>query len=102
MLQVWELWKQDKALELVDSSMEGSFSREALRCMQIGLLCTQDYANDRPSMSTVVFTLGNDVAVPTPKQPAFVFKRSCPKGDLSASDGAHSINDVTCSIVEPR
>lgn len=102
LFQVWELWTQGKALELVDSSEDESVGAEALKCIKIGLLCVQDYANDRPNMSTVVFMLGNDAAVPIPKEPAFVFKRTNAMGEPSISDGAISINDVTCTLVEAR
>ena len=87
----------------MDSCLDESFAGEALRCTGIGLLCLQEFAEDRPTMSAVVFMLGNDSALPTPKQPAFVFKRSTyTSGDPSTSEGANSINDVTCSIVEAR
>ena len=87
----------------MDSCLDESFAGEALRCIGIALLCLQEFAEDRPTMSAVVFMLGNDSALPTPKQPAFVFKRStCTSGDRSTTEGANSINDVTCSIVEAR
>ncbi|KAK6932439.1 PAN/Apple domain [Dillenia turbinata] len=74
---VWELWKQDNALETIDSlSEEPGFSYEALRYIQVGLLCVQECAADRPAMSEVVFMLGNNTSLPSPKQPAFVFRRS--------------------------
>ncbi|KAK6932451.1 PAN/Apple domain [Dillenia turbinata] len=74
---VWELWKQDKALEIIDSSLEEpGFSYEALRCIQVGLLCVQECAADRPAMSEVVFMLGNNTSLPSPKQPAFLLRRS--------------------------
>ena len=38
-------------MEIVDSSLDESFAEEAERCIQIGLLCVQDYAADRPTMS---------------------------------------------------
>jgi hypothetical protein len=47
-----------KAMDLVDSSLAKSCSRsEALRCIQIGLLCVQDNPNYRPLMSPVVTML---------------------------------------------
>ncbi|XP_039167305.1 G-type lectin S-receptor-like serine/threonine-protein kinase RKS1 [Eucalyptus grandis] len=71
---VWELWKEGKCTDIVDRSMDNAYSEEmVLRCIQIGLLCVQRYALDRPTMSTVVFMLGNaDVLLPSPKQPAFI------------------------------
>ncbi|OAY24640.1 hypothetical protein MANES_17G031800v8 [Manihot esculenta] len=40
---VWELWREGRALEIVDSSLEESYNPyEVLRCIQIGLLCVQE------------------------------------------------------------
>ncbi|PON35825.1 S-locus receptor kinase, C-terminal, partial [Parasponia andersonii] len=100
---VWEAWKEGRATEMVDSSLDESFGGEALRCITIGLLCVQEYANDRPTMSAVVFMLGNEATPPTPKQPAFLFKKSyTSSGDPSTSEGVNSVNDVTCTMVEAR
>ncbi|XP_024030957.1 G-type lectin S-receptor-like serine/threonine-protein kinase At1g11410 isoform X1 [Morus notabilis] len=99
---VWDLWRDGKALELMDSSLDESYGGEALRCIIIGLLCVQEFAADRPTMSAVVSMLGNDSALPSPKQPAFVYKKSYTSGDPSTSEGANSIYDVTCTVVEPR
>ncbi|EXC29553.1 G-type lectin S-receptor-like serine/threonine-protein kinase RKS1 [Morus notabilis] len=96
---VWDLWIEGKALEIMDSSLDKSYASEALRCIIIGLLCVQELATDRPTMSAVVSMLGNDSALPRPKQPAFVCKRSYTSGDPSTSGGAKS---VTCTEVEAR
>ncbi|XP_015886795.3 G-type lectin S-receptor-like serine/threonine-protein kinase RKS1 [Ziziphus jujuba] len=97
---VWNLWRDGKCVEILDSSLDESFTKEASRCIQIGLLCVQEHASDRPSMSTVIFMLGNDAALPYPKPPAFVIKRSGTSGDPSTS--ANSINEVTCTVIEAR
>ncbi|KAL5579209.1 hypothetical protein UlMin_011651 [Ulmus minor] len=100
---VWDLWKEGRALEIVESSLNGSFAGEALRCIEIGLLCVQEYASDRPTMSEVVSMLGNDVALSPPKCPALIFKRTYTSSDPSStSEGPNSVNNVTCTIVEPR
>ncbi|KAL6198036.1 hypothetical protein ACLB2K_027828 [Fragaria x ananassa] len=47
----WHLWSQDRGLELVDEVLADSYSSsEVMRCLQIGLLCVQDNAVDRPGM----------------------------------------------------
>ncbi|KAK6915441.1 PAN/Apple domain [Dillenia turbinata] len=51
---VWDLWREDKALKIVDCSM---FWREAFKCIQVGLLCVQEFATGRPSISDVVWML---------------------------------------------
>ncbi|XP_041025141.1 G-type lectin S-receptor-like serine/threonine-protein kinase At1g11410 isoform X3 [Juglans microcarpa x Juglans regia] len=100
---VWELWKDGKAMEIVDSSLvDKTPDNEVARCIQIGLLCVQEYATDRPNMSTVVAMLGNDTPLPSPQQPAFALKGSSHGKDTSTSEGAISINEVTVSLIQGR
>ncbi|KAB2029615.1 hypothetical protein ES319_D05G175700v1 [Gossypium barbadense] len=100
---VWELWKNDKAMEIVDSSLGGDLpSAEVLRCLQIGLLCVQESATDRPKMSAVVAMLGNDASLPSPKQPAFFINRSGQGDERGSSQGTGSINIVTLTMPHAR
>ncbi|KAF3435957.1 hypothetical protein FNV43_RR23049 [Rhamnella rubrinervis] len=58
----WELWKADKTMELIDSSLVDNSSNngpQILRCIHVGLLCVQDNAVDRPTMSDVISMLAN-------------------------------------------
>ncbi|RVX16141.1 G-type lectin S-receptor-like serine/threonine-protein kinase [Vitis vinifera] len=59
--------------ELMDPVLEETLPRHILlKYINIGLLCVQESANDRPTMSDVVSMLGNEsVHLPSPKQPAF-------------------------------
>ncbi|XP_056159864.1 receptor-like serine/threonine-protein kinase SD1-7 [Syzygium oleosum] len=101
---VWELWKEGKCMDIVDTSMDKTYSEEMVsRCIQIGLLCVQRYASDRPTMTAVVFMLGNaDVVLPSPKQPAFI-DESDYNGDIqSARNRTCSVNGVTVTVVEAR
>ena len=61
-------------MEIVDSSLGDQYGNEISRCIQIGLLCVQEHATNRSTMSTVVFMLGNDTTLAYPKQPAFILK----------------------------
>ncbi|XP_018505725.2 G-type lectin S-receptor-like serine/threonine-protein kinase At1g11410 isoform X3 [Pyrus x bretschneideri] len=102
---VWDLWKESRALEIIDSFLGESYPvDEVLRCIHIALLCVQEQANDRPLMSAVVSMLGNDAAIPSPKRPGFLLKRSYHTGgDPSANtEGTYSINDITHTRVEGR
>ncbi|XP_059449691.1 G-type lectin S-receptor-like serine/threonine-protein kinase At4g03230 [Corylus avellana] len=94
----WKLWKEDKALDLMDQTLgESCNTNEFLRCVNVGLLCVQEDPSDRPTMSNAVFMLGSETAtLPTPKQPAFVVRRS-----LSSSK-PESLNELTASIEEGR
>ncbi|PNY08866.1 serine/threonine protein kinase, partial [Trifolium pratense] len=69
----WKLWKEGNALELIDSSIDNSYSHsEVLRCIQVGLLCVQERAEDRPTMSSVVLMLSSETAtIAEPKNPGF-------------------------------
>ncbi|KAK7319581.1 hypothetical protein RJT34_04304 [Clitoria ternatea] len=101
---IWELWREGKTMEIVDQSLgESRCDLEIQRCIQIGLLCAQDYAADRPSMSGVVSMLGSDSTLPTPKQPAFIFKKTnCDSSNPSTGEGMYSVNEVSMTIIEAR
>ncbi|KAM5588482.1 hypothetical protein ABKV19_006765, partial [Rosa sericea] len=57
----WKLWNEGRALELVDEVLGDSyFSSEVMRCVHVGLLCVQDNAADRPTMTDVVSILSSE------------------------------------------
>ncbi|XP_052887333.1 G-type lectin S-receptor-like serine/threonine-protein kinase At1g11330 isoform X2 [Gossypium arboreum] len=74
---VWKLWNEGNIWSLVDKVVLEPKSnlknvKEIRRCIHIGLLCVQEYATDRPTMSTVVSMLNSEISnFNTPKQPAF-------------------------------
>ncbi|KAF5186006.1 Cysteine-rich receptor-like protein kinase, partial [Thalictrum thalictroides] len=97
----WKLWKEDRVWEFMDPILAESYHPQKLvRCIHVGLLCVQEHAADRPTMSTIVAMLGCDSTVPSPKQPAFSLGREVQSGD--AYSDASSTNDVTVTIVEGR
>ncbi|XP_068639435.1 receptor-like serine/threonine-protein kinase SD1-8 isoform X2 [Aristolochia californica] len=102
----WRLWREGKGSELMDSSIDISSSMSTvLRCVQVGLLCVQERAEDRPTMSTVVLMLGSDnLPLPPPKQPGFCTGRSQPEtGSLSSKqESSCTINQVTVTMLEAR
>lgn len=103
--QAWQLWSNGQGLELLDPLIfESSSASVVLRCIQIGLLCVQEDAADRPTMSSVVLMLGSEyVVLPQPTKPAFYSGRLVPVFDgVSISDKIMSINDVTVSDFLPR
>ncbi|ONI34307.1 hypothetical protein PRUPE_1G474000 [Prunus persica] len=99
----WNLWKEGKSMELMDSTLSSSCSStEVTRCIQMGLLCVQEKAMDRPTMSDVVSMLSNKtMALPLPKEPAF-FSRSSDAESSSSRKRCHSGNDITISDVDGR
>ncbi|KAK3023724.1 hypothetical protein RJ639_042734 [Escallonia herrerae] len=101
---VWDLWREGKALEVADPSLGKSYQvHKVLRCIHIGLLCVQELANDRPSMSEVAFMLCHETTLPSPKQPAFIFKTANAGTNSSpACVGEVSVFDTTITMVEAR
>ena len=96
---------EGKALDIVDSSLAQVYSAsEVLRCIQIGLLCVQEQAADRPTMAEIIFMLGNETTLPQPGKPAFINKRTINYGQDSSSStrAPTSLNDVTISVIEAR
>ncbi|KAL6333085.1 hypothetical protein AAG906_028268 [Vitis piasezkii] len=50
----WTLWCEHNIKELIDETIaEACFQEEISRCIHVGLLCVQESAKDRPSISTV-------------------------------------------------
>ncbi|XP_019174882.1 PREDICTED: cysteine-rich receptor-like protein kinase 25 [Ipomoea nil] len=67
----WKHWREDRALEMVDQSLGGLYSRdEVIQCIHVGLLCVQDEVDDRPTMANVVLMLNShSVTRRTPNPP---------------------------------
>lgn len=103
-MQTWKLWCEGKSLELIDPILKKSYREsEVIKCIQIGLLCVQEDAADRPTVSTVVLMLGSDgIALPTPKRPAFSVGRVTNEDSTSKSYHDNSINELTVTRLIPR
>ncbi|OMO92853.1 hypothetical protein COLO4_17272 [Corchorus olitorius] len=100
---VWDLWTNDKAIEIIDSSLGNSYpSAQVLRCIQIGVLCVQDSATDRPKMSVVTAMLENNANLPSPKHPAFIIKKYNQTDETTSTDGFASINEVSFTMPHGR
>ncbi|KAK6132614.1 hypothetical protein DH2020_033644 [Rehmannia glutinosa] len=93
----WLLWKENKILELMDECFKDTFvESQVKRCIQVGLLCVQKFAEDRPDMSSVIFMLGTDGAIlPEPKEPGFFIERSwSPKATMIGMATSHANGDM--------
>ena len=83
--------------------MEPSNECEAFRDIQIGLLCVQEYPEDRPNMSSVVLMLNSKTALPNPKKPGFFTERKRHEKDYSSSKHIlSSSNDYSITAISPR
>ncbi|KAM3749516.1 hypothetical protein ACB098_05G191500 [Castanea mollissima] len=101
----WDLWMEGKALDIVDSSLGQAYPAHGVsRCIQIGLLCVQEQATDRPTMVEILFMLGNETTLPAPNKPAFINRKNINNGQDSSNsaEAPGSINDVTISVLEAR
>lgn len=72
--QVWKCFASDKIEEMIDKDIEEETDkREVKRVMQIGLLCTQESPQLRPTMSKVIQMVSStDFVLPTPTKPPFL------------------------------
>lgn len=99
------MWNQGKHLQLIDSSLENSCNpSEVMRCIHIGMLCVQQYPEDRPTMLLVVQSLGSENILPQPKLPSFLMdNKSNEQPDPSSNKPqSTSTNEITISELEPR
>ncbi|KAF5200015.1 Receptor-like serine/threonine-protein kinase SD1-7 [Thalictrum thalictroides] len=98
----WELWRENMILDLADPSLGNLYSRDEIaRCIQVGLLCVQDNAADRPNMDSVVFMLGSEAtALPSPIKPSFSIARTPRETDTYAlgSELHFSANAISFSM----
>ncbi|GJS83390.1 G-type lectin S-receptor-like serine/threonine-protein kinase isoform X2 [Tanacetum coccineum] len=62
-----------------------------------------DDSEDRPTMSSVVLMLGNENALPLPKQPAFFAEEEMPEHrSISSGPTSVSVNDITIKLLDGR
>lgn len=99
----WRLWKERTPLKLIDDYLRDScIESEALRCIQIGLLCLQQHPDDRPNMTSVIVMLSSEDTLPKPKEPGFLIKNISSEGEPSSERQTSSTNEVTISLIGPR
>lgn len=102
MAYAWHLWCEGRGLDLMDEAIADAFSStEVMRCIQLGLLCTQDHATDRPNMSAVVLMLNGESKLSQPKQSAYTFQSLLAR-KVQSQEGIRSMNNITITTVEGR
>ncbi|GAB4831072.1 hypothetical protein Ancab_005082 [Ancistrocladus abbreviatus] len=71
--KAWRLWNEGNTVSVIDQTiLNPCFVDEMLRCIQVALLCVQEFALDRPNISTVVSMLSGEISnLPLPKRPGF-------------------------------
>jgi hypothetical protein len=100
-------------MELIDPCLghEPHSKHEAVRCINIALLCVQKDPNERPNIHSVNLMLTRKrMQVPPPSCPAFALGDSSMENldDESSYSSTstlyvkHSINEVSCTEPDPR
>lgn len=95
-------------MEIVDPLLGDSYDvSEVSRCIHVGLLCVQESAAARPTMSQVASMLCNEGSPPSvPDQPAFINRARAYFGPVKSSSssgfGTTTAAEMTVSIVDGR
>ncbi|KAL6871519.1 hypothetical protein ACP4OV_014348 [Aristida adscensionis] len=102
----YQLWQDGKWHELVDLALGEDFPvPEVMKCVQVALLCVQDSADDRPTMSDAVAMLGSEgLTMPEPRQPAYYNVRISSLAVSSGSFGetSYSVSNITLTDEQGR
>lgn len=67
------MWVENEVLEVIDPSLGESWPpSDVLKCIKVGLLCVQEFPEDRPTMAAVISMLStkDDIDFPSPKRSA--------------------------------
>ncbi|KAM3385164.1 hypothetical protein ACQJBY_009236 [Aegilops geniculata] len=96
----WLLWKREKWCEFIDPCLDVKHPNlEIMRFINVGLMCVQDDAIDRPTISDAISLLMNEsTSLPDPKKPAY-FRN---KGEDPESGEQYSVNLLTGSPPDGR
>ncbi|XP_018840678.2 G-type lectin S-receptor-like serine/threonine-protein kinase At1g11330 [Juglans regia] len=101
----WNMWKTDNMAVLIDPKvLKPDFEKEILRCIHVGLLCVQDLAKDRPTVSIAISMLRSEIDdLPSPRQLGFTANQTAPETQASYhNQSIRSINNVTVTMVHGR
>jgi serine/threonine protein kinase len=101
----WRLWSNGSPSELVDPSFGDNYqTSEITRCIHIALLCVQEDAEDRPTMSSIVQMLTTSlIALAEPRPPGFFFRSKQEQAGPSIDSSTHcSVDEASITRVTPR
>ncbi|KAJ0764290.1 putative non-specific serine/threonine protein kinase [Helianthus annuus] len=101
--EAWRLYKEGKALNLIDECLRPTYSAsEVLRLVHVGLLCVQQRVEDRPNTRTVVAMLDGDGSLPSPKRPAFFIQEGETTSNSVRPLPSSAVNRVTLTQLVGR
>ncbi|KHN19087.1 G-type lectin S-receptor-like serine/threonine-protein kinase [Glycine soja] len=101
----WKLWNEKDIQSLIDPEISNPNNvNDIVRCIHIGLLCSQELAKERPLMATVVSMLNSEIVdLPPPLNPAFIKRQIVSCADSSQQNHiTQSINNVTVTGIQGR
>uniref|UniRef100_A0A0E0LBX1 non-specific serine/threonine protein kinase n=2 Tax=Oryza punctata TaxID=4537 RepID=A0A0E0LBX1_ORYPU len=108
----WKLWTEGQAAEFMDTALGRAYAaEEAWRCYHVGLLCVQEDADARPTMSNVLLALISDhMNLPEPSRPpmftrlrrALLLAPPLMTTKTESTTSPVSVNDVSITVIEPR
>lgn len=101
------MWSEGNGCGFVDESIGSSgFEEEMVRCVQVGLLCVQEFPKDRPTVQTILSMLTREIVdLPMPEQPIFADKNWNASATGSTQPGNRvglSINELTLTELHGR
>ncbi|KAL9234122.1 hypothetical protein vseg_009026 [Gypsophila vaccaria] len=103
----WNMWNQNDMLLLVDPTILNQFTeKQIIKCIQVGLLCVQEFPEDRPdvpALITMLDTADNIETLPVPKQPGFTRSKACSSDGIATSGNERfSENEVSLTAITGR
>ncbi|KAK1359576.1 Receptor-like serine/threonine-protein kinase [Heracleum sosnowskyi] len=100
----WRCFNEENLDELIHGTiLESGSQYEVFRVIQIGLLCVQEYPEDRPNMTSVVVLLNSKIALPKPKKPGFFTERKQHEDNCSENKPMLcSSIDLSITTIAPR
>eukprot|EP00253_Pinus_taeda_P027717 PITA_27717 len=114
----WTFFKNGNLLSMIDSTLrETCWEEQELRCIHVALLCMQDDADIRPTISNVILMIfSTSMTLPIPIHPAYMKKNLQGFTTCGSTKGIHElsaisshatslipfVNDVTIPELEPR
>ncbi|XP_024009812.1 cysteine-rich receptor-like protein kinase 40 isoform X3 [Eutrema salsugineum] len=85
----WKRWREGRSEIIIDPFLVENPSNEINKLIHIGLLCVQENATKRPTMSSVIVWLGSEtITIPLPTAPAFTWNQS------QSEDGTMSMSNI--------
>ncbi|CAF2125375.1 cysteine-rich receptor-like protein kinase 40 isoform X1 [Brassica napus] len=69
---VWKRWSEGRPVVIIDPLLVENPNVQIIKYIQTGLLCVQEDASKRPTMSSVMVWLGSEtITIPSPKAPDY-------------------------------